>query len=481
MEIVSAVQAALAGKVGKDRYELWFGRGVRMELCGTTLRIAAADSFRLDLLRRSLQAELLAAVRAAAGADITLEFVLDPTLVEQVLVEKKIAEPVSDSSATAPAAGEARSVNSGIHAGERAVPIAVQVAPSATHRMPRRQFSNLGDFLASEANRLAITAAETAATQPGTYTPLTFVGPPGSGKTHLLEGIWRRVREARSLARVIYLSAEQFTNQFLDALKQSGTPNFRRKIRDVELLLIDDVQFFAGKQSTLVELVHTIDTLLRNGRQLVFAADRPPSALRALGPELVARLSGGLVCSLEPADFATRLGILEQLATRHGCMPSPDVLSWLAGQLNGDARQLAGALNRLRAASEAHQRPIDLDFAQAALDDLIHSGRRPVRLPDIVEAVCDVFGVPADELQSGSKAASVTLPRMLIMFLARKWTRAAHSEISRTLGRKSHSTVVSAQHKVTEWLGAGKIVPLAHGQCRVEDAIKRIETQLRVG
>jgi chromosomal replication initiator protein len=135
----------------------------------------------------------------------------------------------------------------------------------------------------------------------------------------------------------------------------------------------------------------------------------------------------------------------------------------------------------LQAASQAHERPIDLDFAQHALDDLIHASRRPVRLPEIVEAVCDVFGVRAEEVQSGSKASGVTMPRMLIMFLARKWTRAALSEISRTLGRKSHTTVLSAQEKVTQWLKAGMTVPLAHGECRVEDAIKRVEAQLRLG
>jgi chromosomal replication initiator protein len=397
------------------------------------------------------------------------------------VVDATLATPPKDAILAGESASAENAMSSAAKAAERSDNARGANGRQATHRLPRRQFANLGDFLASETNRLAITAAQTAATQPGTYTPLTFVGPPGSGKTHLLEGIWRRVREARSLARVIYLSAEQFTNQFLDALKQSGTPNFRRKIRDVELLLIDDVQFFAGKQSTLVELVHTIDELLRSGRQLVFAADRPPATLKALGPELVARLSGGLICTLEPADFATRLGILGQLAARHGCLPSPDVLSWLASQFDGDARQLAGALNRLRAASEAHQRPIDLDFAQIALTDLIHANKRPVRLPDIVAAVSDLFGVSAADLQSGSKAASVTLPRMLAMFLARKLTPCAHSEISRTLGRKSHSTVVSAQHKVTQWLEAGKVVPLAQGQCRVEEAIRRIESRLRVG
>src|SRR5262245_9297859 len=481
MEIVSAVHRALADRVGKDRFAVWFGRGVRMQPSAATLRVAAGDSFRLEYLRRAFRADLLAAAKLVLGSEAALDFVVEqaaaqsdaPSAETDIARLAKDSVPLllnvagsSDNSAPVdcPAPGAAAAV-----AGERQLP-----------RLPRRQFAALNDFLASDDNRVALSAAQTAAARPGTYSPLTFVGPPGSGTTHLLEGIWRQVRQSRSCQRVIYLSGEQFTNQFLEALRPSGTASFRRKYRDVELHLIDDVQFFAGKQSTLVELVHTVDTLLREGRQLVFARDRPPAELRGMGSELPARLGGGLVCTLQPADFAVRRGILQQLAAKGGVSPPPEVLNWLAAQLNGDARQLAGAMHRLRAASDAHSKAIDLEFAQAALDDLVHASRRPVRLPEIVEAVSSVFGVPADELQSGSKTGAVTLPRMLIMFLARKWTRAAHSEISRSLGRKSHSTVVSAQHKVTEWLADGKTVSLLTGMCRVEDAIKRVEAQLKL-
>jgi chromosomal replication initiator protein len=472
-EIVSAMHRALAGRVGQERFAVWFGRGVRMEPCGTTLRIAAADT-RLQFLRRTFHAELR---EAAGGIGLELEFVVDPAVAADVVPRDgrlRVAahesmsreNPPDQSPSVIRAARRFDSSDSG--------------AESEKHRQPRRQFASLNDFIASEPNRVALSAAQTAAARPGVYTPLTIVGPPGSGKTHLLEGIWRSVRTTRPSARVVYLSAEQFTNQFLDALRQSGTPSFRHKIRGVEMLLIDDVQFFGGKQSTLVELVHTVDALLRTGRQVVFAADRPPAELRTLGPEIVARLSGGLVCTLEPADFAARLAILQQLASRQGLSIPADVQSWMAGQLTGDARHLAGGLNLLRAGSEAHERPIDLEFVQETLGELVQASRRPVRLPDIVEAVCDVLGVGADELTSSSKGASAAMPRMLVMFLARKWTRAALSEISHTLGRKSHSTVVSAQHKVTEWLADGKTLRLGQSHCRVEDAIKRIESQLRL-
>ena len=474
-EIVSAVRAALAGRVGQDRFELWFGRGVRIEWLGGNLRLVAAEAFRLDCLRRAFRADLLAAAMSVIGASVPLEFAVDASLAQDSLPAANGALPAAvenELSMARPAASRPTAGQPGAVAG---------AASERPAQPAKRHWSSLSEFIPGDANRLAFSAAQTAAERPGEYSPLTLVGPPGSGKTHLLEGIWRQVRERRTLQRVIYLTAEQFTNHFLEALRQSGTPNFRRKYRDVELLLIDDVQFFAGKQSTLVELVHTIDTLVRDSRQVVCSSDRPPGELRALGPELVTRLQGGLVCTLQPADFATRLGILRQIAHRQHMRLPEDVLQWLASQLDGDARHLSGAINRLRAASDAHEQPIELHFAQQSLDDLIHSSRRPVRLPDIVEAVCDVFGVESDQLKSSSKAAGVTLPRMLIMFLARKYTRAALSEISRSLGRKSHSTVVSAQHTVTEWLAAGKTVPHSHGSLRIEDAIKRVESRLKIG
>jgi chromosomal replication initiator protein len=478
MEIVSAMHRALVGRLGKERHAVWFGRGVRMEPCGTTLRIAAADRFRLDYLRRAFRTDLAEIARVVAGTELALEFIIDPAIATATNIVAP--PPPLDSDPLRPNLPAAAPA-----AENRNPPLAQNTARTAAPTDPQpprkgRPFATLADFVPCPANRMAISAATTAATQPGAYSPLTFVGPTGTGKTHLLEGIWRGTRDARLLTRVVYLSAEQFTNQFLEALRQKGMPLFRRKLRDVELLLIDDVQFFAGKQSTIVELVHTFDALQRSGRQLVFAADRPPEELHGIGPELMARLKGGLVCTLEPADCPARLGILRQLVARHGLHVQEDVLAWLASQLSGDARLLAGAIHRLRAASAAHEQPIDLEFAQQMLDDLVHASQRPVRLPEIVEAVADLFGMQPDDLQSPSKSESVTTPRMLAMFLARKWTRAAHSEISRSLGRKSHSTVVSAQHKVTGWLAGGKTVTLGRRQCRVEDAIKRIEAQLRL-
>jgi chromosomal replication initiator protein len=464
-EIVTAVREALSARIGPARFALWFGRGVKLLVAGGLLQVEAGESFRLDYLRRTFRADVALCSQQVLGPEAGVEFVLNADLAPATAADSAADEPasVAMSAATESVASQP----------------AVADEPQ-TSRPPKRQFASLSEFVVGPGSQVAFAAAQGVATQPGMYSPLTLVGPPGCGKTHLLEGIWRHVRTSATLRRVIYLSAEQFTNQFLEALKHSGTPNFRRKYRDVELLLIDDVQFFAGKQSTVVELVHTVDTLLRDGRQVVFAADRPPAELRGIGPELVARLTGGLVCTLRPADAESRLKILEQLAAKQSVPLGGDVLSWLAGQLAGDVRHLIGAVNRLVASSQALDRPVNLEFAQTALDDLVHAARRPVRVPEILDAVCDVFGVGAAELQSSSKSPAVALPRMLVMFLARKYTRAALSEIGRVLGRRSHSTVVSGQHKVNEWLLAGKRVALGHSQCTLEEAVRRVESHLRL-
>jgi chromosomal replication initiator protein len=509
MEIVSAVQHALVGKVGQERFDLWFSAGVALRLDKHKLVVAAADNFKLERIRRTFRSELQAACSEVLGSDTSIEFVREGSSAPTAALPRRraISRPRDEQqqfplfAATAP--GEAMPAAVAFPAGatpalatpalaERRAPIVTTSSPASAvaaepttsadaPRPQRRQFASLDTFVVGDGNRMAHAAATSALAKLGTYSPLLIHGPTGSGKTHLLEGIWCKARQSGQLRRIVYLSAEQFTTQFIEALRGSGLPNFRRKYRDVELLIIDDVQFFAGKQSTLVELLHTIDTLLRNGRQLVFGADRPPAELGALGPEIVARLSGGLACGIEPADYATRLGILEQLVRRQSLNIDTDCLRWLAGQLDGDARQLAGALNRLQAASDAFGQEISVDFAQTALADLLRTSRKAVRLTDIVSAVSEVFGVEEGDLQAGGKSPAVSHPRMLAMWLARKYTRSALSEIGRYFGRRSHTTVLSAQTKVTQWLAQGKNLPLPHGSCSVEDALRRVESQLRLG
>ncbi len=472
-EIVSALRARLADRVGKDRYEVWFGRSTHLAIRGGTLTVGVPSRFYQDWLRTHFRRDLEQSCLDALGESLALEFRID----ESIAAAQRAAR------SEVPSAGpEPRAAANGEVAGAAAT-VAVKpvgkIAAAEGEVTARRRFATLDSFVVGNSNRLAHTTAQLAVERCGTISPLLFYGPHGVGKTHLLEGIWSAFKKSHRQATAIYLSAEQFTSYFLEALHGAGLPSFRRKYRNVELLILDDIQFFAGKRATLVELLHTIDTIVGAGKQLVLAADRSPAALEALGPEIGARLAGAAVCRCEPPEYATRLGIVRQLAGQQEMHVPEDVLAFVAGHLTTHARELIGALKRLQATSMAHDRPITLPLAEEALADLIHTSGRAVRLADIDKAICEVFGLESESLQSGRKAKTVAHPRMLAMFLARKHTRAALSEIGQFFGRRSHSTVISAHKKIEKWVSGGGSLDLDGRRCYVEDVIRRVEESLR--
>jgi chromosomal replication initiator protein len=444
----------LADRVGKDRYEVWFGPGTQLAVREGTLVVGVPNRFYQDWLRTHFRKDLEVAILETLGQAVALEFRIDHSA-----AVAKAAKPLLPAIALPePAVG----------------------AP-AEDRTFRRRFASLETFVVGDSNRLAHTTAQLAIQRPGSISPLFVYGPHGVGKTHLVEGIWSAFKKSQRQASAIYLSAEQFTSYFLEALHGAGLPNFRRKYRNVELLIIDDIQFFVGKRATLTELLHTIDTVVGAGKQLVLTADRSLAALKPLGPEIAARLAGAAVCRIEPPEYATRLGIVGRLATLYELRVPADVQQFVAAHLTAGARELSGALRRLQASGVAQNKPITLALAEEALADLIHTSGRAVRLPDIERAICDVFGLEPASLQSNRKAKTVAYPRMLAMWLARKHTRAALSEIGHFFGRRSHSTVISAQKKIESFMADGSSLDLHGGRCHVEDAIRRVEECIRAG
>ncbi len=482
-EIVSAIRACLADKVGKDRFELWLGATARLTTRGETLLVELANRFSQDWVRSHFRREIEAACIETLGKPLAVEFGIDTTLCRTPAASKRAARHAAPSAAATPenessaSPGSASNAVLALHN-----PSADDSRPSAGNSKPglqRRHFATLDRYVVGPSNRMAHASAHSVAEQPGRVTPLTVYGSTGVGKTHLLEGIWTAARRHRPGIHAVYLSAEQFTSLFLDALRGGGLPVFRRKYRGVDLLMIDGLQFFAGKRATLVELMHTADTLLREGRQLVFAADRAPNELRELGDELLTRLSAGMVCRIDAPDYPTRVGILREMAQTRGFALADDVADFIATHLTANARELSGALNRLDAAARMLRAPITRPLAEEALAEIIRHNARAIRLADIERAVCEVFGLEAETLQSGRRGKDVSQPRMLAMWLARKHTRAALSEIGRHFGRRSHSTVVSAQKTVTGWVAMQSPVELIGKHWTVEEAIRRVEEQLR--
>lgn len=458
-EIISALRLVLADRIGHDRFDLWFGRSCRLQLQDDALTVHLADQFSLEWVRNHFRDELEAVLcelrnQGQLTGEPGIKFRIDSSL--------KVAPadlPVQD---FLPSADENRS-------------------KPTTPFLPRRKFSRLEDFVVGTTSQVAYTSCQMVATQPGAVSPLFLHGPHGVGKTHLLEGVWSSLRRSDRTRRLVYLSSEQFTGFFLEALHGSGLPSFRRKYRGNELLILDDVQFFAGKKATLVELLHTIDTLLRDGRQLIFAADRPPSELTALGTDILGRMTGGLVCQMELPERPTRYEITRQMASVCEIAIPKVVLSYIASHFPGDARQLQGAVNRLKATSQGLQKPVTIELAEEVLSETIRSTCRSVHLEQIERAVCDVLGIDDKSLRSRRKCKSVSHPRMLAMWLARKYTRAALSEIAYHFGQRSHSTVVSAQKRVQRWLSNGEHVQLADRTWKMEVAVEHIENRLRTG
>jgi chromosomal replication initiator protein len=502
-EIVSALQDALAGKVGKKRYELWFGTSTHLSFVGKSLRIGVPNRCFLDWIRGNFRCQIVAACEDVLGCCPTIDFHIENDKAQTTRQEKKSSRQEIESrhqeqesppreikSMPEPVLLKAGNAPLPALAAEQPVLRIAAVSADEPERggaaenangAGGRKFSSLESFVVGQSNKLAMTSAEMVIRQPGQITPLLIHGTTSVGKTHLLEGIWTAFRKRSRNMTAVYLSAEQFTSHFLEALRGSGLPSFRRKYRGVGLLILDDLQFMVGKRATQVELLHTIDTLMRERRQLVFAADRSPAELAELGPELTTRLASGMVCRIDPPDYATRLGIVGQLSRRMKLPLPQDAQDYIAAKLTNHARELSGALCRLRATSESLGRPITLALAEEALGEMIHHSSRVVRLSDIEKAVCDVFGLDPASLQADDKSTRVSHPRMLAMWLARKHTRAALSEIGHYFGRRSHSTVVSAQKRVDRWMSSSQPLHLAERTWEVDEAIRQVERHLAAG
>jgi chromosomal replication initiator protein len=499
MDVVSAICAKLADSIGADRLKVWFGTNTRLSVSGETLAIESANEFAHNWLRTHYRPQIEAACTAVLGPKATAEFRVDESLLCEPTTKKAAMcapRPLMPTNGPSDLSsdGGAKAGNLGLFQPEEpdssaataaqhgSIAAAAEKKRSAGHEMRRpRQFSTMDTFVIGPCNRLAQASAQMAAERLGSLTPLVIHGPPGCGKTHLLESVLTAARRHHQGLNAVYLSAEQFTISFLEALRGGGLPSFRRKYRGVDLLVIDDLQFLAGKQATMKEMLYTIDTLGREHRQLVLSADRPPAELAQLGPELTTRLSAGMVCRVDHPDLPTRIGIVREFAKRLEMSLPDDVVQYVAAQITAGARHLCGAVNKLHASSRMLAKAVDMQMTIESLADSIRAECLSVRLADIDRAVCDVFGVSKENLKSAGRTANMNTARILAMWLARKHTRAGLTEIGEHFGRRSHSTVISAQRRVETLLANRTEVLLAERPCAMEEAIRQVEQRLRVG
>lgn len=308
-------------------------------------------------------------------------------------------------------------------------------------------------FVVGSCNRLAHAAAMAVASAPGrAYNPLLISAPTGLGKTHLLHSMAHEA--VRAEMRVVYASAEQFTSDFVTAVRDHRTDDFRRRYRGPDMLLIDDVQFLQGKDQTQIEFYHAFDELHTSGRQIALTCDRCPHDLPSLDLRLRSRLQSGLIVDIKPPNLQTRMAILHAKASAHGLTISTDILEFLAGRLPDNVRELEGTLTRVAAYARLTQQPLTLDLAAAALEDVTsHQPAPPPSPAAIINVVCRHFNLTQQLLTSRDRARHLTYARQLAMYLLREEARRPLTEIGRLLGGRDHATVLHGCSKITKELG----------------------------
>ncbi|HEY6916046.1 MAG TPA: chromosomal replication initiator protein DnaA [Allosphingosinicella sp.] len=311
---------------------------------------------------------------------------------------------------------------------------------------PRYRFDS---FVVGKANEVAFNAARTLATADNVaFNPLFIHGGTGRGKTHLLHAIGHEFRARRPGAKIVYMSAEKFMVEFVAALRANDTIRFKQQLRSADLLMIDDVQFIAGKESTQEEFFHTMNEIISAGSRLVISSDRAPQDLDGIEPRILSRLSWGLVADINQADLELRLGIIQKkLETLPVTVPD-DVAMFLAKRISSNVRELEGALNRIAAYAQMQNRAIDLDFVGEVLANILRANQRRISIDEIQSKVSDHYRIRKAEMTSARRAREVARPRQVAMYLSKQLTPRSLPEIGRRFGGRDHTTVIHAVRQI---------------------------------
>ena len=511
VETAANVRKTLIARIGQERLNLWFGAGAVWKRDHSGVVIDLDNSFLLDCVKSFCWDELKTAVsetideatpiRLVHTARAKISAVSSGCVGASAIVSSRGQSGIARNLAVASAENGLVLANRGSDSSTIEAPSSLpfpspspsNVHPQALQHHDASQGSNAQrarvvteanqwkEFIPGPSNRLAYTAAEMILERPGTLSPLLLHGGSGVGKTHLSKAIAEQLRIRHGLRRVLVMTAEQFTIDYSESARGGGFASFRKKYRDVDGFVLDDLAFCLGKQQTLSELRNTIDNLIRNNKQVVLVSDRPLNELTGLGSDLHARISGGMTCNLDPLDGETRRGLLERLLQRHAIDVPDSVVTTLSKSCGGDGRALFGIAFRLLAQQRAIGRKLTHDEAISASLELIRACQPVVRITDIEKAVCDSFRLDPKCLQEKGKAKTISAARMLAMFLARKHTQAAYAEIGEYFGHRQHSTVISAHRKVQHWLDSNTALQRGSTSVSARDVVRSLESTLQVG
>ncbi len=309
-------------------------------------------------------------------------------------------------------------------------------------------------FVEGQSNAFAYNACRAVARNPGKqYNPVFIYGGVGLGKTHLMQAIGQEVLRNNPKAKIAYLSSEAFTNEFINALRDKNPNEFRAKYRKKDVILIDDVQFFADKGAVVEEFFHTFNELHQNMRQIVMTSDSPPKKIHRLEERLVSRFEQGLVCDIQPPDVSLRTAILKAAADSHGIEVANEVLMYLAELVTNNVRELEGAFTKLVAYATLTGRPVNRDLVETVLKDIVREGGNDrLTIPWIQKKVAEFYDISEVEMRSDRRSQAIAVPRQVAMYLVRNLMNETYPRIGEAFGGKDHTTVIHAERKISQKL-----------------------------
>ncbi|WP_100332692.1 chromosomal replication initiator protein DnaA [Bacillus xiapuensis] len=423
-DLWNKVLASIESKISKPSFDTWLKSTKAYSLQGNSITIAAPNDFARDWLEGHYSQLISGVLGEITGEQLAVKFIIPE---EQTMEEYEPPQPKK------------------------------RPKKEDSHEFPQSMLNpryTFDTFVIGSGNRFAHAASLAVAEAPAkAYNPLFIYGGVGLGKTHLMHAIGHYVIEHNPGAKVVYLSSEKFTNEFINSIRDNKAVDFRNRYRNVDVLLIDDIQFLAGKEQTQEEFFHTFNTLHEESKQIIISSDRPPKEIPTLEDRLRSRFEWGLITDITPPDLETRIAILRKKAKAENLDIPNEVMLYIANQIDTNIRELEGALIRVVAYSSLINKDINADLAAEALKDIIPSSKpKTITIQEIQKVVGEHYNIKLEDFKAKKRTKSIAFPRQIAMYLSREMTDFSLPKIGEEFGGRDHTTVIHAHEKISKLL-----------------------------
>ncbi len=426
-QIWQAVLGNLELSLSKANFTTWFKNTAVLDQTGDKIIVGVPNTFTKEWLHNKYHQDILKAVRAINPEIKTVEYQITSSFTAKVAPKPQASEVSSPPSPIPAPYQKSYTINSGLN--------------------PKYGFES---FIVGSNNELAAAAAQAITKNPGkAYNPLFIYGGVGLGKTHLMQAVGNALLKKGEVKRVLYVTTEKFTNEFIQAVRDNKSENFKNLYRSMDVLLIDDIQFLAGKEQTQEEFFHTFNALHQSNKQIVLSSDRLPKEIPAIEERLVSRFEWGMIADVQAPDFETRFAILKSKAAERGYTVDPSVLEYIAQTIETNIRELEGSLNRLMVFCQLNNTQPTLERVKDVLSNIIFSPKKRLVSPkNIMAVVADFYNVSIDDLIKQSRKKEYVLPRQISMYIIRKELETSLPMIGEIFGGRDHTTVIHAVDKI---------------------------------